>query len=825
MPAATPAPTTLSAFLRERKPEILESWERSVRTIEVARAMARPILLDHVPHVVDRIADLAEALAQGQPPPPPSGAVKAHANARFGLGFDLVEIVNELAILRDEMVRLWLGERLSPERCAEIRPLNQAIDRATADSIEQFTRAHDRTLASLDRVSAAALQTRDVDTLLQHILSVFVEAAEPVDAAVILLHERGALRVLAAKGLDHVADRHLTIAVGEGLAGRAAAEGRPIEASGDELRAIILPDLVAPGTRVAYAVPLTDGRDVIGVAEMSSRTALRFSEQEKRLLHALAERATAGMTQHMLRDQAEEARRRAELEQERLRQVLDALPVGVWIADESGQIVTGNPASRAIWGGARFVPWERFEQYEGRWAATGKRIAADEWALTRAIRRGETSLDEEVEIRTFDGRTRFIRNSAFPLRAQGRIVGAIAVNEDVTERRRLEREGELLLRRVEFERSRLSRVIEHIPAGVLIADAKTGRLSSYNAEAERIWRDRFDTNRPVEMQRRGRLFHPDGRPYESGSNPLARALRAGEVIHGEELQIARGDGTRGTVVVNAIPLRDEDGTIVAALLALMDISERKEYERELAADAEFGERLLGVLAHDLRNPLQAIMLTAQAFVHRTDMPDAHLRAVTRILSSAHRIDRMIADIADFTRGRLGGGIPIVPKPTELGEVCRLVIDELEVTHPDQPIQLDCARDARGTWDPDRLAQVISNLTANALHHGDPKRPVRITLDGDSHLLRLAIHNDGTPIPPDTVAHIFDPFRRATEEAGRGASGLGLGLYIVREIVDAHGGAIDVRSSAEEGTTFTVTLPRTAARLTCARPQKKERRSP
>jgi PAS domain-containing protein len=129
--------------------------------------------------------------------------------------------------------------------------------------------------------------------------------------------------------------------------------------------------------------------------------------------------------------------------------VLDALPVGVWIMDREGRITHGNPAGRRIWGGARYVGPEQFGEYRGWWTDTGKRIEPNEWAAARAIQKGETSLDEVIDIECFDGSRKTILNSALPVRGtDGRIVGAIIVNQDISLRRKAELEREGILRRL-----------------------------------------------------------------------------------------------------------------------------------------------------------------------------------------------------------------------------------------------------------------------------------------------------------------------------------------------------------------------------------------
>jgi signal transduction histidine kinase len=227
-------------------------------------------------------------------------------------------------------------------------------------------------------------------------------------------------------------------------------------------------------------------------------------------------------------------------------------------------------------------------------------------------------------------------------------------------------------------------------------------------------------------------------------------------------------------------------------------------------EAEFRERFIGILGHDLRNPLNAISLSARAMAHYGTPTPMQQELGQRIESSAARMARMISDILDLTRARRSGGIPLVLAPTSLSSVCRQVVEELATAYPDRDIIYDEEELGSGVWDAERLAQVVSNLVANALEHGGPEVPVFLRSYPCGELLALDVHNPGVPIPAHRQAHLFEPFQRANVPEGRKRrSGLGLGLYIVREIVQAHGGHVVVHSQEGEGTTFTVLLPRDA----------------
>lgn len=227
--------------------------------------------------------------------------------------------------------------------------------------------------------------------------------------------------------------------------------------------------------------------------------------------------------------------------------------------------------------------------------------------------------------------------------------------------------------------------------------------------------------------------------------------------------------------------------------------------QEAESATRFAEMFVGMLGHDLRNPLNAVSMTARLLKRKGG---ADPKAVDRILSSADRMSNMVAQLLDLTRSRLAGGITIDKKPISLGEIVNEAVEELRLVHPQRSIRCDLRGDDRTLGDQGRLAQVVSNLVGNAVEHGDPSLPVSVALSVRDDRLVLVVQNAGAPIPPELLRVIFDPFRRTTAR-GELAKGLGLGLFISQQIVLAHGGEIAVRSTAEDGTVFTVTLARLA----------------
>jgi len=228
---------------------------------------------------------------------------------------------------------------------------------------------------------------------------------------------------------------------------------------------------------------------------------------------------------------------------------------------------------------------------------------------------------------------------------------------------------------------------------------------------------------------------------------------------------------------------------------------------ELQQTVRFNEMFTAILGHDLRNPLGSIMTAAQLLLKRSDN-EKLTKPLGRIMSSGGRMARMIDQLLDFTRLRVGAGIPIEPKRTDLKPVVELVVAELSESNPETRIEIELQGDTVGPWDGDRLAQVFSNLVGNAVQHGALTGRVKVLVDGrDPKALRAAVHNAGA-VPPERVTRLFEPLN-GTAHRGEKTQGLGLGLYISQEIARAHGGAISVESSEAAGTTFQVTLPRAA----------------
>jgi PAS domain S-box-containing protein len=335
-------------------------------------------------------------------------------------------------------------------------------------------------------------------------------------------------------------------------------------------------------------------------------------------------------------------------------------------------------------------------------------------------------------------------------------------------------------------------LIDACPLPIVSVD-KRRRVQIWNRAAEEMfgWTHDEVMGKPSPLVRQ---------QSDAAAEEIDAIVEEGGIVRNREVSRPRKDGTLLDLALSAAPLRDAGGEVTGTIAILVDITERKRREIEAQRTARFREQFVGIVSHDLRNPLTAILTSAQLLQRYGELPERQARVVTRISSSADRMARMIDDLLDFARSKLGGGFPIQRRRMDLRQVCEQIVEELEFAWT-RSVPVDAQGDLWGNWDPDRIAQVISNLVGNALQHSEGD--VRVTLRSDDDSVVLETWNGGAPIPADVVPHLFEPGRRDAR-----SSGLGLGLFIVQQIVLAHGGHMEVRSGAD-GTVFRVTLPRKA----------------
>lgn len=271
-----------------------------------------------------------------------------------------------------------------------------------------------------------------------------------------------------------------------------------------------------------------------------------------------------------------------------------------------------------------------------------------------------------------------------------------------------------------------------------------------------------------------------------------------------EMTGLRADGKR--LFLEVLGRQVEYAGRTVRMTAVWDIGARKASEEAAARADAFREQLLGVVGHDLRTPLYAIQLSTGALQRGGGLNETQARQVAHVATATRRMERMIHELLDFTRARLAGGIPVRPEPLSLDKPLERVVEEFQASHPTRLIVAKVEGDVRGSWDESRLGQLLDNLVGNAVQHSPEDTPVEVKVVGMPDGITLTVRNEGPPVPLEERATLFEPFKRGKRASG---DGLGLGLYIARQIVVAHGGRISVESGVGLGTRFIVWLPRHA----------------
>lgn len=853
----------LAEFILSHKERILSEWEAAIRALPNTQGLSEPVLMDSVPRLLESIANaIVERDARGLTAP--KSVVEEHAFQRLDTGFDLAQVVLEYSLLRDSILRLWEKEGSSPAARSGYRVLHRAIDDSISLSVDKFTSAQARAARALDRIATASLESQDLDDLLRRLLQVLIEMIPAIDTATILLRDGDLLRVKATVGLDGELDGDFSVKIGDGFAGTIAAEGRPMALRSAATDPLVVSGVIrARGVRALYGVPLVDGGAVMGVAHIGSLTAYEFAEQDRRLLDALAARATMAIYQHLLRREAE--RRAAELTA-----VIESIPEAVFIADQRRFTIANRRALELL--GVSSID-ELPASHVGtlgfikaRYAKTGEPLAEEASGFARAFR-GETTVHELAIVRA-DGEERIVRSAIAPIDTGGKIELAVGITTDITEEKRYQLERAELL---DSERRARERA-ESAEVGERFLSEATAILNSsleYERTLERVtalavptladWCSielvgedgqlrmvNLASADPAQKELIERIRERYPRPTTSliGAPEVVRSGRAqmgdvddrtlAAVAHDQgHLEVLRSLGFTSYVVV---PISARGRVFGSLSLALTRASGRRYGRQQLEIAEHLGrraglaidnarlyrdaqeasrtrEQVLAVVSHDLRNPLSVILMSAASTLRRARASqDAWLVKQTEAVHrSASRMERLIADLLDMASIHTGK-LKIEPKPLAIGDVIREAVDfhqPLALEHGiDLGALVEVPPETVGLFDRERVLQVLSNLIGNALKFC--KAGDRVSLGvrrqeagGDADLV-VTIADTGPGISRAEQQHVFEPYWSA---ARNGKTGTGLGLFITRGIVEAHGGHIWVESEPGRGTKFFFTLPR------------------
>jgi sigma-B regulation protein RsbU (phosphoserine phosphatase) len=373
------------------------------------------------------------------------------------------------------------------------------------------------------------------------------------------------------------------------------------------------------------------------------------------------------------------------------------------------------------------------------------------------------------------------------------------------------------------QRSPPAELYDKAPCGLMLADSK-GQLVRVNQTiCKWLGRSRaelLDARFPELLTVGGRIF------YQTHLAPL---LRMQGSVAEVKLELRAAHGKSIPVMVNLAEQLDGDELFLH--IALFMAEDRHKYERELllqrqraedlaaqyakvqsdlaaaqtqAEDrAVFAEQMMGIVSHDLRNPLSTIHLSA-VLLGMTDPSPQQLSALGRIDRAVKRAERLIRDLLGFTQARFGGGIPVKAELVDLHQVVAEAVQELSAAFPERKIVHERSGPGMCEADTDRIVQALGNLVANAVNYGRADVPIEVRTDGTSPEFLISVHNDGEPISEELRTTLFEPMVRG---AVAGTKGVGLGLFIVREVAKAHKGSVQLASRAGEGTTFTIRIPK------------------
>ncbi|AKJ03050.1 PAS domain S-box-containing protein [Archangium gephyra] len=740
------------------------------------------------------LAALAVLLREG-PRPEPMAAKRrleeAHLGQRLRLGFTWQETVDEYVLLGRLISQRW--EHLPRERqpgSSELHLLREALDAARAHAEEFFSgysleesQREKRYLRRLDALVPEALGgDAGLQARLAPLLEVIQRALEAQGAELLLaLEEGGPLERVAAIGVLNTGE-----------------------------------DEGGPYTRVELRLLRHGG--LLGVLSMGLARARTLEPRARRTLETLAEhlRGILERVCHLERERRrseqlqfnedgsvalENARLYTALREseDRLRLTVHAAKLGTWDYNPATDVLRWDERCKELFGlpPDALVTWDTF--------LTGlhpEDRARTEEAVQRAMS-GADGGSYAIEYRTRGARDGVGYWVAAHGRAffdeQGRVVRFIGTVFDITARKQLEN----ALRASE---EHLRRVVTATGVGSWELELDTQRVVADARLLELFW---LPPDAPFSLERALDAMHPEDRQL------VARAVAA--AVAGEnggrydvEYRTLSGDGRMRWVGASGQSFFDSNSGTRRFLGIGLDITERKAAEEALRERSMFERQLIGIVSHDLRNPLNTILLGVQALLRRDELDERATRTSLRIQQAAERATRLVRDLLDFTQARLGGGLPLERGPVDLHDVAESVVDEVQAAHPDRVLLVEARGDGRGEWDGDRLAQLLINLVINAVTYSPADTPITVRTVDDGAEVMLEVHNEGPPIPPDVLPVLFQPLQRGEGNLGTAERSVGLGLYIVDQVARAHRGSVDVRSSLSEGITFTVRLPRSAS---------------
>lgn len=664
------------------------------------------------------------------------------------------------------------------------------LEEANRREREMTTRAEATAsrLSAIQHVTEATLSHLEPDHLLEEVTRRLREVFGVDVVTTLLLSEDGQeLVVRASSGIGPEITVGTRVALGSDVAGTVAATREP-RIVGDLSWTDLSLGSTQSSLRSIMAAPLLVKDAVIGVVCAGSRSPGRFIEGDLVLLQLVADRVALGLENARLYQQAQ-------FERERWQVTVESMLDPVTVSDADGHAIYMNAAYSSLVGMA-IEPGLSVAEHPAHYQLhrpDGSLYEPNELPLQQAALRNTELRDVEVIQTTSEGDQRICLWNASPMRGRnGEVVGAVAVGRDVTSQRRVKAERERLL-------AELEGTFAHMSDGVLLYDA-SGDIVRMNPAAQAILNYTPENHRlPLEERAANlALQTPDGRAFAPEEAPPARALR-GETVANVIMVLRRPDGVTWASV-SAAPIRSPEGKLLGAVATFTDVTSRHNMEEQR-------DDLVRALSHDLRAPLTAILGRAQLLERALRKKEADARAadnIQAIIVAAARMNAMIKDLGDTTTLE-AGHLPVEKQQVRLSSFVADVLDRSAgVLDTSRVVAQVPDAIAPVPADPNHLERILTNLVGNGLKYSDPPLPVTVSAQQLASEVVVSVVDQGTGIDEDEIPHLFDRYYRA--RSARKSEGLGLGLYIVKGLVEAHGGRIWVASSPGSGSTFTFSLP-------------------
>ena len=486
-----------------------------------------------------------------------------------------------------------------------------------------------------------------------------------------------------------------------------------------------------------------------------------------------------------------------------LQDIIDILPVGVWVSDVQGRIVRNNPAAERIWSGAGPPADADLDRFRAWWRQTRQAFASQELATAQALPPGETRAGRPIVIECFDGSTKTILHSAALLHDdEGHVSGGVGISEDITA---ITTNEEQWHRREQL----LQTMIDLLPVGVWAND-KRGRVTLVNPAASAIWSG-HDWEGDIDPTSFKGWWADTGKPVAVEEWAVVRALREGVTSRGDLIHIETLDGHHRTIINWAAPLRNERGRVSGAVAVAEDITPLYRVQEQLRAAVGDREQILAIVAHDLRNPLGSIMIgvsTAGVIASRLPGGEKLHKRLDVVLDLARQMSGMVDDLLSIAVSS-GGGKPML----EIEQIspAALIDQACERARPlfaEAGVELRCKVNTDIPTigaDVKRIQRVLANLLDNALKYTGPPCHVTLSAHGRGPVV-FSVANSGPPLSSDQREAMFRPFWQADDQH----PGAGLGLSICRSIIEAHGGSIWTEAARGQRVRVSFALPRIPA---------------